>query len=258
MQAVAADTTRPVEVQRADGVGRRTDYVGSPGIINTDAQAFLVELPYAGATVRPHFHDVDQFQVVVAGDGRIGKKALSPGVFQYADAYTPYGPIVANDVGISFFTLRNIASGGHFKMPGSRHLMPCRAGRNVTGAFDLAQPRPAARAWRDVPLMSAHSDGLFALGLYLGANARRDAASSAGGGQYYLVCDGALVHDEQLLGRHSLLRVNAGETPPALTAGPDGCSVLFLQFAAPSARPGSDPSALAARDPAGYVVRKDH
>ena len=33
-------------------------------------QAFLVELPYAGARVNPHFHDVDQFQVIVAGSGR--------------------------------------------------------------------------------------------------------------------------------------------------------------------------------------------
>lgn len=258
MRAMPADQTQPVEIERADGVGCRRDYFGSPGVINTAAQAFLVELPYPGATVRPHFHDVDQYQVVVAGGGRIGKKSLAPGIFQYADAYTPYGPIVANDEGISFFTLRNVASGGHFKMPGSRHLMPCRAGRNITGGIDLSRRLPAEGQWHEEPLMEAQTDGVLALAVHLGANARRDALSSTGGGQYYLVCAGVLVQGGQRLGRNSLFRCDADEMPLELTAGPQGCSLLVVQFATPTDRPGSDPEKLAHRDPAGYVVRKDH
>src|SRR5688572_4110454 len=51
----------------------------------------------------PHFHRVNQFQVVVAGEGLIGKHPLHPGAVHYADAFTPYGPIVAGSAGLSFF-----------------------------------------------------------------------------------------------------------------------------------------------------------
>ena len=111
MLAVACSEARIKDVKVAGGVGQRHSYIGEPGELNQAAQAFLVVRPFAGARIEPHFHDVDQFQVVVGGDGRIGKKAVRPVTFQYADAFTPYGPIVANEHGLSFFTLRNIASG---------------------------------------------------------------------------------------------------------------------------------------------------
>ena len=182
MEAIASSEARVREVKRPDGVGRRRDYFGNPGAIDMSPQAFLVELPYAGATVTPHFHDIDQFQVIVAGDGRIGKKPLRVVTFQYADGYTPYGPIVANDDGISFFTLRNVASGGHFTMPGSKHLMPCRAGRNIAGTFDpdLAN----AEGVSVQPLMPAQQDGVQAVGITLGAGESAEGPASDGGGQY--------------------------------------------------------------------------
>lgn len=256
MRAVANSETRDKEVQRPDGVGRRRDYFGSPGVIEPSAQAFLVELPYAGATVHPHFHDVDQFQVIVAGDGRIGKKKLAPVTFQYADAYTPYGPIVANDDGISFFTLRNVSSGGHFKMPGSKHLMPCRAGRNIAGAFDTAAELPAPGEVEESSLMDVQDDGVLALGIRLGANASRAPLVSDAGGQYYLVCAGTLMDGDKELVANSLMRADAGEPVRELRAGPEGAAVLALQFGRPTDRPGSDPALLAQRDPAGYIERK--
>lgn len=253
MEAVAASESRVREVKRPDGVGRRADYFGEPGAIDTNPQAFLVELPYAGATVKPHFHDIDQFQVIVAGHGRIGKKPLQVVTFQYADGYTPYGPIVANDDGISFFTLRNVASGGHFTMPGSKHLMACRAGRNIAGTFnpDLSQATGASVE----PLMPPQDDGVGAFGVTLGANQAVEGPASDGGGQYCLVTDGAVLHDGQEMPRNSLWRVEAGEPAPVFQASADGAAVLILQFSRPSDRPGCDPATLAARDPGGYVQK---
>lgn len=257
MQAVATERARSREVQRPDGTGFRHDYYGTPGVIDAGPQAFLVELPYAGATVKPHFHDIDQFQVVVAGNGRIGKKQLAPITFQYADAYTPYGPIVANDEGISFFTLRNIASGGHFKMPGSKHLMACRAGRNIAGQFILNKALPGPGKTHCDTLMEQQIDGVFALGLRLGPQAQFRAPPSDGGGQYFLVCAGALDDSGKALPPNSVLRREAGESTVILTAGTQGAAVLALQFGRPSDRPGSNPAALANRDPQTYVVRKE-
>ena len=42
MRAVASSEAREVEVVRAEGTGKRFDYIGSPGLINAEPQAFLV------------------------------------------------------------------------------------------------------------------------------------------------------------------------------------------------------------------------
>ena len=72
MQAVATNERRDLETPRKEGMGYRRDYIGTPGTIEAGPQAFLVERPYAGARINPHFHDVDQFQIIIRGDGRIG------------------------------------------------------------------------------------------------------------------------------------------------------------------------------------------
>lgn len=257
MQMVSNSESRMIEVQRKDGVGRRRDYIGTPGEIIDGPQGFLVERPYAGARVDPHFHDIDQFQVIVAGDGRIGKKLVKPITFQYADAYTPYGPIVADDDGISFFTLRNVASGGHFSMPGSRHLMPCRAGRNIAGDLDLNSEVLAENEVTRESLMDTQDDGVHAESIHLGPNASASGVPCEGGGQYYLVCDGTLVENGKTLDELSLMHVGADEGTLTLHAGPKGATVLAMQFGRPSERLGSDPRKLTNRNPGAYVLKTE-
>lgn len=257
MRATAASEADVKEIVRKDGVGRRRDYFGTSGRITMAPQGFLVERPYANARINPHFHDIDQFQVVVAGDGHIGKKAVRPVTFQYADAYTPYGPIVAQDDGISFFTLRNVASGGHFSMPGSKHLMPCRAGRNIAAVFEQDQALPADGESACESLMAAQEDEVDAVGIRLGANAIADGLKNDGGGQYYLVCAGSVVVDGKTLAVNSLIRTDPGDATPVFHAGAEGANVLALQFARPSERPGTDLQELAARNPEGYVQKTE-
>ncbi len=257
MQAVASNEAREIEVVRPEGVGRRVDYIGSPGVIDANPQAFLVDRLYPGARIDPHFHDIDQFQVVVEGDCRMGKKGADPVTFQYADAYTPYGPIIGDRRGFAFFTLRPIASGGFFAMPGNRHNMPGRAGRNIAGRFDTSRARPAPGAVSREGLMADQADGVLAVGIRLGAGAATEGPASDAGGQYYLVCEGVVMLDGKLLGRRSLVHVSPGEAAPILCAGEAGADVLVVQFARPSERPGSDPKQLAARDPDAYMRRPD-
>jgi hypothetical protein len=257
MRSVATEEANVQEIVRKDGVGRRSDYFGEPGTVSSEPQGFLVERPYAGARIDPHFHDIDQFQVVVAGDGRIGKREVRPVTFQYADAFTPYGPIVGRDDGISFFTLRNVASGGHFSMPGSKHLMPCRAGRNIAGVFDqTAAPLDEGETIRE-PLMDPQDDGVYAEGIRMGANATVAGIPNQAGGQYYLVCAGMLIAEGKELVERSLIRTNPGEETPTFKAGKLGANVLALQFSRPTDRPGSDPQKLSERDPGGYVLKTE-
>ena len=257
MYCVASDDATEVEVVRSEGVGRRFDYIGNPGLIDRNPQAFLVDRLYPGARIDPHFHDIDQFQVVVDGDCTMGKKPAAPVTFQYADAYTPYGPIVGAERGFAFFTLRPIASGGFFAMPGSRHHMPCRAGRNIAGRFHTDRPHPAPGTVVREVLMAHEDDGVQALGIRLGAGALADGPASDGGGQYYLVCEGEVMSATTTLPRRSIIHLGPGEAAPSLRAGAAGADVLVLQFARPGARPGSDPEKLAKRDPGAYMRRPE-
>jgi hypothetical protein len=211
MQAVASTETKKIPLQHPEGVGGRTDYIGSPGIIDEKPQAFLVDRMFPGAEIAPHFHDVDQYQVVVGGYCNMGKKAAPPVSFQYADAYTPYGPIRGKEEGFSFFTLRPIASGGFFPMPGSRQDMPGRAGRNISAHFDRSGPAPAAGQCEEVALMDEQGDGVDARGFRLGAGGAMTGPASDGGGQYYLVCEGEVTHNGKTLPQWSLAHVQPGE-----------------------------------------------
>lgn len=257
MQTVATDEAVFKEVKREGGIGARRSYIGTPGSMADGPQAFLVERPYRNPRVAPHFHDVDQFQVIVAGDGRMGKKEVKPITFQYADAFTPYGPIVGRDDGISFFTIRPVASGGYFPMPGSKQHMPGRAGRNISGIFDVERdPLPAGEAARE-PLMETQPDGTFAEGLRLGPNASIAGLEATSGCQFYLVCTGSLDQDGKTLPAKSLIHVEPGEAAPKLQAGPEGACVLAMRFPRPSDRPGSDPGKLNGRSEADYHMRPD-
>jgi hypothetical protein len=253
MLAVARSEARIKDVAVAGGMGQRHGYIGEPGQLDQAAQAFLVVRPFAGARIEPHFHDVDQFQIVIEGDGKIGKKAVRPVTFQYADAFTPYGPIVANEHGLSFFTLRNIASGGFWAMPGNRQHLPGRAGRNIAGSFDLAAGIPAPGETVVEVLMPRQHDGVLGAGFRLGPEARAPGLPAEGKGQFYLVCAGSIISDDKVLPERSVVRVEPEDPAIELLAGRDGALVLALQFAAPSDRPGTDPVRLAARSSQGYV-----
>lgn len=257
MRIVAADESVFKEVKREGGIGARRSYIGTPGSMAQGPQAFLVERPYPNPRVAPHFHDVDQFQVIVGGDGRMGKKEVRPIAFQYADAFTPYGPIVGRDHGIDFFTLRPVASGGYFPMPGSRQHMPGRAGRNIAGKFDIERPMlPAGETAREA-LMEVQPDGTYAEGLRMGPGATIDGLEPTTGGQFYLVCAGSLEQDGKTLTPKSLIYVDPEETAPTLRAGPEGACVLAMRFPCPSERPGSDPSKLTGRSEADYKMRPE-
>src|SRR6202012_3316282 len=81
--------------------------------------AFLVEKE-AAAVVHPHFPQADQHQVVVQGVGRLGTHDVASVAVPYTDAFSAYGPIIAADEGISWFTLRNAWDPGARYMPASR------------------------------------------------------------------------------------------------------------------------------------------
>jgi hypothetical protein len=253
MKYVAHEETndRQAAFQTKDFLTLTRAYIGQAAVFHQGPQALLVEMPKTGSTIHPHFHDVDQFQIIVKGGGKLGREDARPVCFHYADAYAPYGPIIAGEQGIAFFTLRLACEGGYFPMPGSRHLMPGRPGRVLTGYFAPETEAPRGEVTRQA--LIDQPDGVQVADLRLGPNARASGMPSTAGGQYYLVLRGSLLHGGREYGELSVVENEAGAPAPDFKAGKAGAALLMLQFAPPSARPGTDLKKLAARNPE-YIV----
>src|SRR4051812_35939773 len=54
-----------------------------------------------------HFHEVDQFQIIMEGKGLFGRHNVSPYCVHFSRAYTPYGPLLSHqDTGWAFLVMR--------------------------------------------------------------------------------------------------------------------------------------------------------
>jgi hypothetical protein len=199
--------------------------------------AFLVEKE-AGAVVRPHFHEADQFQVVVQGGGRLGRHDIGTVAVHYTDAWSAYGPIVAAGEGVSWFTLRNTWDPGARYMPAFRsELRAARAHyqhRETTSA-----PLPA---WSDADLARLTAvqhvtemetaDGMASCRFRLPAAATATGPDPGnGGGQFWLVLAGtASCAGSALLPVESCVFVGPEDAALSMTAGPAGAELLCMQF----------------------------
>ncbi|MBT6274304.1 MAG: hypothetical protein HOI95_09240, partial [Chromatiales bacterium] len=98
----------------------RTDYLGHDHSDRDTPQALLVE-QMPESLIPPHFHGIDQYQVVVKGRGKLGKHELSPVCIHFTKGYTGYGPVMAPyDETLFYFTLRAQSEPGAFFLPEAR------------------------------------------------------------------------------------------------------------------------------------------
>lgn len=235
-------------VSGTDALARRRtfDYLGDPfarrdyfipsSEKDPGPHAYLVEQP-AGAVIRPHFHAIDQFQVVVHGSGLLGRKPVGPVTVHYADAYTGYGPIEAHDEGIFYFSLRPGFDRGARYLPETRdEQLPVRGGRRhrlapsvrPTSAGELGYVTGTASR----VLIEREDDGLGASEVMVAAGSGWELSPSAHG-QFILVLSGQLVVDEASFDRWSCLYAPPGERWTGVRAGNLGCQALLLEYPAP-------------------------
>ena len=214
----AFETRRPV------GTSKRTNYIG--GDDPSGPQAFLVHEVKRPNLIKPHFHHVRQFQVIVSKGARLGKKDVPAISFHFADPSTPYGPIYpGEEEPLAFFTLRPELSDGTFYMPGSKEKMDHKAGRNIVCQV------PVETEAGLVTFIEPQEDGLAAYRLTIDRAQQASGVDPQGsGGQYYLVMSGSVAVDGNDLPKFSLIFVGANEEAPVLVAGPDGADLLVMQF----------------------------
>jgi len=189
--------------------------------------AFLVEQD-PGEVANAHYHQADQFQVVVAGEGTLGTHTVRPVCVHFAGAFTAYGPIRAGVMGISYFTLRNSFD------PGARYMMRGdnrSALRNVNGRRHReAVAGPLLPGGNDV-LVGPERDGMAAWRYPVAPGERvTGPAPAEGQGQYWLVLDGSVERDGTTLGPLSCAFVYPNEAAFAATGGAKGATMLAMQF----------------------------
>ncbi len=195
--------------------------------------AFLVEKKAHGI-VPPHFHEVNQFQVIVEGHGKLGKAEARPFTVHYTNGFTGYGPITAEEEGISFFTLRNQFDSGAKYFPQDRPLMkPAPKRHRMPSPLNLSDAENLRHRQSEAleTVIEPEADGLAAWLLRAGPDQTVQAPSPAqGGGQYFIVAAGSLIYKGESLPSLSCVYVSTDEAAMELQAGPDGLEVLITQF----------------------------
>ena len=222
--AAAAGTRRPIVSNGVDA--HLTTFIGAnrfnpgaappPGPEAVYPMAFLVEQP-AGSVVQTHFHEANQWQVVVAGGGMLGRHAVAPGAVHYSNAYSAYGPLAAGPEGLWYFTLRNGYDRGAQYLPAAREAL-----RGVTRKFREATGHGA---------VALAEDGLGAWHHRLAPGERLTGPDPARGeGQFWVVAEGALRTADGALPRLSLVFVGPEEPAFAAEAGEAGAEVVLVQY----------------------------
>ncbi|MGE0717649.1 MAG: hypothetical protein AB7P02_19535 [Alphaproteobacteria bacterium] len=186
------------------------------------------------STIRPHFHQANQFQVIVAGGGHLGKQAIQPVTVHFAAAWTPYGPILSQEDGLFYFTLRDAWDPGARFMPESRADLPKVARRHVTAA---PEPSVGADALRDLAaaerrtVVEMEDDGLGAwIHRVPPGGAWEGPDPATGGGQFHLLLAGEASVGGRTLDGFATIHVGTDDPAPALSATAAGAEVLVLQF----------------------------
>ncbi|MCB4825361.1 hypothetical protein [Roseicella aerolata] len=194
--------------------------------------AFLVEQP-PGSVVQAHFHESNQFQIVVAGSGVLGRHMLRPIAVHYSNAYSSYGPIAAGEEGLQYLTLRNGYDRGARYLPAAREaLKGVRRRYREAVAEPVLAGGPVPEAAIAEALLPEAPDGLGAWRHRLPPDAMlRGPDPATGDGQFWVVTAGAIhTPDGACLPALSCGFVGPEETPFVVMAGKAGLEVVVVQY----------------------------
>lgn len=238
-------TQRDVEGGRHQ-VGR-TDFIAAPRERPDLPQAFIIDTT-AGRRLPTHFHEVDQFQVVIEGDGRLARHPLAKGGVHFARGFTPYGAITMGGQGLSFMTLRARRD------PGKAQFLPERMprleevkDRRPWQTTRMPQFRPPVDGVALDPIAGLRDEqGLAGWSLTLAPGARAALPSAAASdGQFLVVLEGSLARDGKSYPHPAVAYVAPEEAAMTVTAGPDGLKAVLLNFPVPQAGGGARPAMMA-------------
>ncbi len=182
-----------------------------------------------------HFHGENQYQVVVAGSGKLGGHHVRPLMVQYASRHMPYGPICADSEGLTYVTLRAAKDSGANYMPQSRHLMS-QGQKCQLLSQEIALPNEWERD-RQQPkireLFALRDDGVAAWILQLPADhALPCPAVKPHGGLHILVVGGSMHFKGEEISRLGCVFSSNEEDSIQIMASSRGLDALVMQYPA--------------------------
>jgi hypothetical protein len=193
---------------------------------------FMIEQP-PNSTIPRHFHRHNQFQLFVAGGGRLGGHEINPPTIHYAGAFTGYGPLVAGPDGLSYFTIRAIHEEGAHILPdaASQMLKGPRRGGQAEFAVSEASPRLSAARTVTEQILPQDREGMSVWRARVPGNetlAVRVGPDLAG--LFVFVMAGGAVHEDQSLAPLEHLFVSRPAGTIEIEAGSEGADILVLEM----------------------------
>jgi rubredoxin len=198
-----------------------------------------------------HFHTSDQFQVVISGEGMLGRHEVHPFSVHFTKAYTPYGPLKSETKGLTFFVMRTHPETGACRLPECMDQLKAATDRRPWQVTATADFPDASKIKGDAALKPlsgvSDEDGLAAYTLTVKPNAITQAPDATiGDGQYLVVVKGSFIHDDREHKAPALVFVWPRDGRYELCAGPQGCEAVVVNFPRVLTRPAPAKQASAA------------
>lgn len=236
MQIVSYAEKEPSRFKR--GRGWKVNLFGQNSAIPTrDLQAYRIDMS-AHMKLDAHLHIVDQFQVFMAGSGKIGRDRADMISVHYADHHTAYGPLIAGAQGMSYLTLRPKTDAGMVMVndPDIRTKLAPTKRRHRMSPPVILSIEPVLRNLDAMVVEQIFEgkpgdEGMAALVYRLGPDMQTPGPDLVGTGGYYIVVmNGTLETNDGPLGPWSLIFVGPDEAPPQLRAGTSGLEALITIY----------------------------
>jgi hypothetical protein len=212
----------------------RSDLIPETGDAESDSpNCKLIEQQPHGV-LQSHFHIVDQFQIMVAGDGLLGKHQVAPYTVHFAAKHTGYGPITAGEQGLHYMVFRLGKDAGAGYLPEQRGDMKDLPRRHVMGApvGCLNDAKRAALAGTvEHKAIAMQADGLCAT-IYQAPAQQSIVAPEpiSGRGQFIYIAAGSAVRENQKHEAGTAIFIASTDSQATLTTGPLGAEILVMQF----------------------------
>jgi len=211
----------------------RHDYFAPEVDPEFSPQSYLIkQLP---KVVNPlHFHEQNQFQVFIEGQGSFGKHLIEPYVVHYAGAYTGYGPIVAGEEGLHYLTLRSSRDPGAKFLPAQMDLFKKGPKHHYTSPSMKALDHTDLNALKEVDFRWEHMDQNSGLGvgeLKLPPHQAYDIRiPNQAAGIFIVVMQGCLVANEQKMFKNENLYIAKKTESYSIRTDEQAVQVLVLQM----------------------------
>jgi len=187
-----------------------------------------------GRVSTPHFHNVDQFQIMTEGKGKMGRHDICANSIHFSTAYTPYGPFTADaETSLTCLIIRvRPDTGAQHSLEDLHKLsqIPDRHPWQVTRDVSFPEIGAANVLMQSVAEIQ-NENGLATYTLSMKPNAVAVTPDPSNGqGLFVVLVKGSLIHDNRESKALTVVFVSNNEKKFEICAGPAGLEGYIVQF----------------------------